>query len=213
MSDMLPPAGRCRAPLSLEDVVGAAVTLAQAQGIDGVTMRSVAAELDVTPMALYYHVHNKQELVALVAVAATRGTVPLALGDEDWEEALREYLTSRWSKFRDYRGLGAYAISLPNLGTEPETYSGGVKFFEDAGFPSDLARLAWPYAITYIHGRLSVDANLDRESAHAGGMDGIPAREHVAFGIDAIIAGLRAILEAAGHHGRRPGATDGPSAT
>lgn len=197
MSDTQPRAGRRSVPMSLDDVVDAAVGLARAEGIDGVTMRSVAAELDVTPMALYYHVQNKQELVELVAEAATAETVPLALGNKGWEETLREHLMSRWSKFRDFRGLAAYAISLPNLGTEPETYSSGVKFFEDAGFPPDLARLAWPYAITYIHGRLSVDANLDRDSAHIGGMDGIPAKEHVEFGVDAVIAGLKAMLDAA----------------
>lgn len=197
MSGARSRAGRRTEPLSLEDVVEAAVGLARDRGIDGVTMRSVAAELGVTPMALYYHVHSKQELVALVAKAATAGTAPLAVADEDWEGALRSYLMSRWSKFRDYRGLAAYAISLPDLGTEPESHSAGVKFFEDAGFPPHLARLAWPYAITYIHGRLSVDANLDRESAHAGGIDAVPAREHVAFGIDAVIAGLRSMLDTA----------------
>lgn len=202
---MAAPSSRRTPALTRDEVVQVAARLAREHGIDGVTMRSVATELDVTPMALYYHVSNKEELVALIAAAATVDTVDLELGDAGWEDALRAYLLSRWSKFRTYPGLGAYVISLPNLGADPESYRRGLEFFEAAGFPPRLARLAWPYAITYIHGRLSVDANLDRESARADGIGEISATEHVEFGVDAVVAGLRAMLDVAVPEQSAPG--------
>lgn len=189
------PTGRRNSPLSRDAVVDAALGLAREHGIDGVTMRSVATELKVTPMAIYYHVRDKDELVNLIAEAAARGARPLELGDRPWEEALREYLLSRWARFQDYPGLGAYVISMPSLGTDPGTYARGVEFFEEAGFPPRVARLAWPYAVTYIHGRLSVDVNLDRDTARSTGLSEIAAREHVAFGVDAVVAGLQSILK------------------
>ncbi len=179
--------------------------LAATDGIDGVTMRSVAAELGVTPMALYYYVQNKEELIALIAAEASAQAQALSLGNAGWEDALRQYLTSRWSKMRSYRGLGAHVISLPNLGTERETYMRGVKFFEEAGFPPRLARLAWPWALTYLHGRLSVDANLDREEARSMGIGDISASEHVQFGVDAVVAGLRSMLDGATANDMPPG--------
>ncbi|MFC5337177.1 TetR/AcrR family transcriptional regulator [Leucobacter denitrificans] len=49
------------------DVVLAALRVLQAQGLEGCSMRRVAAELEVQPSALYHHVPNKQHLLALMA--------------------------------------------------------------------------------------------------------------------------------------------------
>ncbi|HEV2872582.1 MAG TPA: TetR family transcriptional regulator, partial [Actinomycetota bacterium] len=50
-------------PLSKERVLGAAVALADAQGVEALSMRKLAQELGVVPMALYKHVANKDELL------------------------------------------------------------------------------------------------------------------------------------------------------
>lgn len=49
------------------DVVAAALRVLGEQGLEGCSMRRVAAELDVQPSALYHHVPNKQSLLALMA--------------------------------------------------------------------------------------------------------------------------------------------------
>lgn len=65
---------------SLADVVAAALRVLAAQGLEGCSMRRVAAELDVQPSALYHHVPDKQTLLALMAdeivggVGAERGS-------------------------------------------------------------------------------------------------------------------------------------------
>ena len=46
-----------------EQVVRAALQIADAQGLDAVTMRAVGARLGVTPMALYRHVVDKEALL------------------------------------------------------------------------------------------------------------------------------------------------------
>lgn len=50
-----------------DDVVAAALRVLGTQGLEGCSMRRVAAELDVQPSALYHHVPNKQYLLALMA--------------------------------------------------------------------------------------------------------------------------------------------------
>src|SRR5690554_3028342 len=50
-------------PLSRERVVEAAVELAEEQGLQAVSLRQVARRLGVTPMALYWHVENKDDLL------------------------------------------------------------------------------------------------------------------------------------------------------
>ena len=52
-----------RQPLDRDRVLNTAITLADAVGLDGLTMRRLAGELNVTPMALYKHVANREELI------------------------------------------------------------------------------------------------------------------------------------------------------
>ena len=52
---------------SLDDVVAAALRVLGSQGLEGCSMRRVAAELGVQPSALYHHVPDKQTLLALMA--------------------------------------------------------------------------------------------------------------------------------------------------
>ncbi|WP_053382984.1 TetR family transcriptional regulator [Leucobacter celer] len=58
---------------TLSDVVAAALRVLDAQGLEGCSMRRVAAALDVQPSALYHHVPNKQTLLALMADEIVRG--------------------------------------------------------------------------------------------------------------------------------------------
>ena len=52
-----------RKPLSRERVLVAAVALIDTHGIQALTMRRLAAELDVEAMSLYYHVPDKETLL------------------------------------------------------------------------------------------------------------------------------------------------------
>jgi AcrR family transcriptional regulator len=54
------------ARISREDVVGAARRIVDSDGVGRLTMRRLATELDSTPMALYHHVRNKEELLVLL---------------------------------------------------------------------------------------------------------------------------------------------------
>ena len=60
---------------TLADVVSAALRVLDAQGLEGCSMRRVAAEIDVQPSALYHHVPNKQSLLALMADAIVGGVL------------------------------------------------------------------------------------------------------------------------------------------
>jgi TetR/AcrR family transcriptional regulator, tetracycline repressor protein len=59
-------------PLSIDDVVAAALRVTGRVGLDGLTVRLVAEELEVSPPAVHYHVPGKNELINRVceAVAA-----------------------------------------------------------------------------------------------------------------------------------------------
>jgi AcrR family transcriptional regulator len=80
-----------RAPLSRDRVLRAAVALADEAGIDSVSMRRLAQELGVVPMALYKHVANKDELLDGM-VDLVVGEVDPPDSDVDWKSGVRQRL-------------------------------------------------------------------------------------------------------------------------
>jgi AcrR family transcriptional regulator len=54
------------APLSQDEIVRAAIEVADAEGADALSMRRVARQLNAGAMSLYWHISSKEELLALV---------------------------------------------------------------------------------------------------------------------------------------------------
>lgn len=80
---------RPRGSLTASGILDAAESLA-ARGFDAVTIRAVAAEIDASPMALYRHFADKDQLVeALLDRVLSR--VPEPAESADWVEDLRGY--------------------------------------------------------------------------------------------------------------------------
>lgn len=78
-----------RRPLTRARIVRAAIEIADADGLEAVTIRRVAAALDARPMSLYTHVASKDDLVAMMLnEVGGELLVPGPLPD-DWREALR----------------------------------------------------------------------------------------------------------------------------
>lgn len=84
-----PPTRPAPVPLSREQIVRAAIELADREGLDAVSLRKVAAMLDAGPMRLYRYLSTKEELLDLM-VDAVYGEIPTPdPAGEDWRGALR----------------------------------------------------------------------------------------------------------------------------
>ncbi|GAA3014507.1 TetR/AcrR family transcriptional regulator C-terminal domain-containing protein [Kitasatospora albolonga] len=84
-------AGR-REPLNRGRVLAAAVELADAIGIDALSMRRLAQELGVVPMALYKHVANKEQLLDGMVDAVLAEIDPV--GEGPWRGVVRARVLS-----------------------------------------------------------------------------------------------------------------------
>ncbi|MEU2829155.1 TetR/AcrR family transcriptional regulator [Streptomyces lavendulae] len=82
-----------RTPLNRKRVLRAAVALADTTGIDALSMRRLAQELDVVPMALYKHVANKEELLDGMTDAVVGEIDPPGAGP-DWRHVVRARILS-----------------------------------------------------------------------------------------------------------------------
>ncbi|MCB0882110.1 MAG: TetR/AcrR family transcriptional regulator C-terminal domain-containing protein [Thermoleophilia bacterium] len=81
-----------RTPLTRDRVVAAAVGRADAAGLDGLSMRALADELGVVPMALYKHVANKGALLDAM-VEALFVEIGVRDASADWRGWLRRRAT------------------------------------------------------------------------------------------------------------------------
>ncbi|GAA3002122.1 tetracycline resistance transcriptional repressor TetR(A) [Kitasatospora albolonga] len=84
------PGSEGPAPLSRPAIAAAALLVLEREGVNGLSMRKVAAELGVQAPSLYWHVRNKEEILDLLSDALmTDAEAPPPHGS--WREQLREY--------------------------------------------------------------------------------------------------------------------------
>jgi AcrR family transcriptional regulator len=77
--------------LSVDAIVAAAVRLADAEGLEAVSMAHVAEQLGFTTMSLYRHVSSKEELLQLMWNASAQGAEELVIAGDDWRSRLRTW--------------------------------------------------------------------------------------------------------------------------
>ncbi len=97
--------------LSLERIVAAGVAVADAEGIDGLSMSRVAAELGTKPMSLYRYIASKDELVALMLDHA--GGPPPPIEADDWRSGLRRWSHAHLATLRAHPWMLRVPISGP----------------------------------------------------------------------------------------------------
>jgi TetR/AcrR family tetracycline transcriptional repressor len=89
-----------RVTLTPQAVVAGALALADSEGLEAVTIRRLANELGVTPMALYWHFHSKDELLDGMAARLFEEIDLSVDASARWHEQLRALLGSMLSVLR-----------------------------------------------------------------------------------------------------------------
>lgn len=108
---------RTRGPkpaITLTAIAEAAIAIADAEGLDAVSMQRIAGELPVTKMALYRYVPGKTELVAVMSDLAMGG--PPDRPDLPWREALRTWAIDLYDGFTRHPWLLQSTIGRRLLG-------------------------------------------------------------------------------------------------
>lgn len=141
-----------RAPVTRERAVRVAVGLADADGIESLSMRKLARELGVEAMSLYYHVKGKEDLLDGM-VDVVFGEMALPPADTDWKAAMRERAESARSVLVQHQ----WAISLLEARTRPGTatlkyHDAVIECLRDAGFSMSMAAHAMSLLDSYVHG-------------------------------------------------------------
>ena len=141
-----------RTRLNRERVIAAAVSLADAGGLEGLSMRRLGEELGVEAMSIYNHVANKDDLVNGMADAVFE-EIELPSHIDDWKTAIRK----RSISFRDALARHPWATTVRDSGTNPgpatlRHHERVIGTFRNGGFSVAQAAHAFSAVDSYIYG-------------------------------------------------------------
>jgi len=164
MVSRAPSEARSRRRLSRDRVLRTAITHADAGGLKALTMRTLADMLEVTPMALYRHVADKEDLVnAMVDAVFTEIGVPS--GGGDWKTAMRRRAIS----VRDALLRHSWAIGVMESRRSPgpanlRHHDAVIGRLRAAGFSVEMTARAHSLLDGYIYGFAMTRMNLPFET-------------------------------------------------
>ncbi|MGA5821716.1 TetR/AcrR family transcriptional regulator [Kitasatospora sp. NPDC094028] len=138
--------------LTRDRVLTAAIGLADRSGLDALTMRKLAAELDVEAMSLYHHVRNKEDLFDGVADLVMAEMVAPAAGGE-WRAEMHRRAASVHDVLRRHRWAVGLIASRQTPGpAHLAHYDATIGCLHAAGFPYPLAGHACSVIDSHIFG-------------------------------------------------------------
>jgi AcrR family transcriptional regulator len=149
-----------RPRLSRERVLRGAVAVADAGGIAGLTIRSLAQELGVKPMSVYHHVANKDEILdGIVDIVFSEIELPSIGGD--WRAEMRRRAHSARAVLRRH----PWAIGLLESRTSPgpatlRHHDVVLGTLRAAGFSLELTAHAYAMIDSYTYGFALQEAGL-----------------------------------------------------
>ncbi|MGW4298488.1 TetR/AcrR family transcriptional regulator [Streptomyces sp. NPDC004376] len=146
-------AAPARAPLSRDRIVDAAFVVLDRQGLDGLSMRQVAAELGVTVSALYAYVSSKDDLLELMYTRLFDGFRMPRPDPERWQDQVRDYARAGRRRLLSHRDVARISMAhVPFTAELLPHVEGLLAIFRTAGLPDRIAAEAGDLISTYIDG-------------------------------------------------------------
>ncbi len=177
-------------PLSVERIVDVACRIIERDGLAGLSMRKLGAELGVDPMAVYHHVAGKRELLALVT-ARTIGTMTPPDPTAPWDTRVRQWAMNYWEVVAKHRDLTLAGLADPEIaaGGLPSTES-LVAAIADSGLPADLVEPTAFIVVDAVHG--AALSGVPTGTGRSRNRELSRLRATFAVGLDTIVAGIAA---------------------
>ena len=137
--------------LSRERILRVAVDVAAQEGIDALSMRRLAQELDVWPMSVYHYFEDKDALLDAMA-AVIIGNPEAPADGRSWREQIHELLADAERSIASSPGV---APRLPRAAVEPSALKlpeAGLAILTQAGLSPEDATSAWRTLWSYTFG-------------------------------------------------------------
>ena len=166
-----PPTRGPKARLTLLQIVGAAVQLTDEQGTEALSMRQLAAKLDVGTMSLYTYISSKAELLELM-VDHVYAEIRRPDTQLDWRGQVFGLALQHWQLYGRHPWIlqsNLVRLSLgPNYLDASEHLYGALESF---GLPPEDITLAAGMIDSYVHGAAR-SALLEQQAREQTGVSG-----------------------------------------
>jgi AcrR family transcriptional regulator len=165
-----------RSGLTLKAIITAAISIADTDGLDTLSMRAVAERLNVGTMSLYTHVPGKTELIDLMldtAYSELYRSVESPSQQGDWQTALRFIAQQNWSLYRRHPWMLEVTNARPALG--PHTtlkYEAELRPLDNLGLSDVEMDASLTLLLTHVSGCARSQALIDRTVRESGMSDG-----------------------------------------
>ena len=184
--------------LSTESIVQVALRLLNEGGLDQLTTRRLAIELDVQSPALYYHFKDKQQLLGQMTSVILEQCFAAAKADAgdnaDWDVWLCAYArASRLTLLRIRDAARVLTSQSPTGQMKSKHIPAVITPLIDAGFSRELATEAGASIAAFMLGWVGNEQNPAINAFLASMLDLDSAFEH---GVEALVAGFRVKLAA-----------------
>ena len=146
--------------LDAAEIVRTALQIAAEEGFAALSMRAIARKLDVSPMAAYRHVGNKQSLLAMMVDEVL---APVEIPGPDfgtWEERLVELSRLNDAAMAACPGIEREIFSVRPTREGWRLMDAYVQILLDAGFSEREAALGFSVLHSYALGRASLEQAL-----------------------------------------------------
>ncbi|HZI39425.1 MAG TPA: TetR/AcrR family transcriptional regulator [Acidimicrobiia bacterium] len=148
---------RRREPVQREEILQSALRIAKTEGLSAITMRRLASDLGVSPMACYWHVANKEELLVLLADHVL-SQVPSPEGNRArWAEELDILAHQICDALSQAPGLATWVLNQNPLLITPSSLrlaDAATSLLLNAGFDGRSAAAAFAALYIYVTGQV-----------------------------------------------------------
>ena len=178
-------------PLSRETIVAAAIEIADAEGIEAVSIRRLATKLGARPMSLYSHIERKGDLIDLMVDEVLGGSVlPESPPSGDWRDDLRRIAQRTRENTRAHPWMIGVAFRRPFIGPNALRHiDQSLAAVSELPLPPERKRAVLLAVDTYTLGFVRWELKaLDRGKGAGGGCAGIDDGGPSGAEIDAYIA-------------------------
>ncbi len=163
--------------LSVDAIVAAAIRIADAEGLEAVSMAHVADQLGFTTMSLYRHVTSKEELLQLMWNASAQGAEGLVITGEDWRDRLRMWAMVQRSMIDQHPWITQMPMAAPPMAPNSLTFvERGLEAMDDTGLTDadKLRVIGLISSYTLSEARMAHDAARAARQAQAAAAQGEP---------------------------------------
>jgi len=195
--------------LSEDAIVKAALKIIRRKNASALTMRDLADVLGVSPMAAYYYVESKDDLLRLVGNHVWGSVVVPPREAGPWHERLRALMIAERDAVKQYRGLYDAVLYL-DVEQKRRVEDAELDVLLDAGFTPVKAVPAFRMLMSWVSGYSAIELGMRegrqrRPPAHWAKatmlaldptvMPKLEADDYFEFGLATVIEGLRATLD------------------